>query len=101
MLSENMLQYRVLKDNNHKLYGRMKPRRSKIDIYCDFLMEAIKPRSKYGLILGIYINSKVGNKYFSDILKNGLIERNGTLYITTKKGFEYLKMKNDLANMLK
>ncbi len=73
-------------------------RRSRIEVICDILSEALNGANKTRLMYQCNLNFTRFNHYLQELLDNGLIERVSSnpksiiLYKTSEKGREFIKV---------
>lgn len=76
----------------------IKRRRSRIEVVCDILSEALEGANKTRLMYRCNLNFIRFNRYLQELLNAGLIEnvdtnpKNTIIYKTTEKGRELLKV---------
>lgn len=87
---------------------RAKRRRSRIEVICDILSEALESANKTRLMYHCNLNFMRFNRYLQELLDAGLLERVGSnpedlvLYKTSDKGRELIRVlrkANDLMSI--
>ena len=87
---------------------RARRRRSRIEVICDILSEALGGANKTRLMYHYNLNFMRFNRYLQELLDAGLLERVGSnpegivLYITSDKGRELIRVlrkANDLMSI--
>ena len=74
----------------------MKPRRSIYEIIWDILTYCRTPRKMSQVLLVCNLNMKTANRYLEMLIREGLLAKQGNMYITTDKGQEYIRLFNEL-----
>jgi len=75
--------------------------RNNLDITAEILTIASKPVNKCRIMYGANLNFHVINRYFDNLIRNGMLRRNGNrTYERTQKGLEFLDQYNRLQRII-
>jgi len=74
--------------------------RSRTDIISEILKIAQGGSSKTKIMYGAYLSYDQLKDYMSTLTQNGLLERKGTKYTTTKKGSDFVRSCEHIGKML-
>lgn len=80
-----------------KAIGKVKMRRSRIDIIIEVLEVTQPGVNKTSIVYRTNLNFKLADKYLELLQKNGLLENNSDKYRTTEKGKTFLEKAKELT----
>jgi len=78
----------------------LKFKRSYYEIIYDILRFCVKPRRISGIAQHCNLNTVNAKKYLEELTRKGLIKKIDDSYITSEKGFEYLKAFEEFYRLL-
>ena len=74
----------------------MRPRRSVYEIAWEILTYCRTPRRVSEIMLACNLNTRAAERYLELLTRRGLLARDGSAYVTTERGLEYIRLFNEL-----
>ena len=90
----------IKKGIGHSIKGRLKERRSRMDILADILSVAGEETKKTHIVYSANLNFARVDEYLQYLVDKGLIEKKSGEFKTTEKGEEFLRAYLEMSERL-